>query len=58
VGSMALLNSYGPAIDVLAAGAVDTAKMVTHTFPIDRFAEAVEVVRRGDGLKVQIDPSA
>jgi 2-desacetyl-2-hydroxyethyl bacteriochlorophyllide A dehydrogenase len=58
VGSMAVLNSYGPAIDVLAAGAVDTAKMVTHTFPIDRFAEAVEVVRRGDGLKVQIDPAA
>jgi threonine dehydrogenase-like Zn-dependent dehydrogenase len=42
---------------VIAAGAVDTDKMVTHTFPIDRFDEAIQVVRRGEGLKVQIDPS-
>lgn len=58
IGSMAVLNSYGPAIDIIAAGAIDTEKMVTHTFPIDQFAEAVELVRRGDGLKVQINPSA
>lgn len=57
IGSMAVLNSYGPAIDVIAAGAVDTDKMVTHTFPIDRFDEAIQVVRSGEGLKVQIDPS-
>jgi 2-desacetyl-2-hydroxyethyl bacteriochlorophyllide A dehydrogenase len=58
IGSMAVLNSYGPAIDVIAAGAIDTAKMVTHTFPIEHFADAVALVRRGEGLKVQIDPSA
>jgi 2-desacetyl-2-hydroxyethyl bacteriochlorophyllide A dehydrogenase len=57
IGSMAVLNSYGPAIDVIAAGAVDTDKMVTHTFPIDRFDEAIQVVRRSEGLKVQIVPS-
>jgi 2-desacetyl-2-hydroxyethyl bacteriochlorophyllide A dehydrogenase len=58
IGSMAVLNSYGPAIDIIAAGAIDTEKMVTHTFPIDQFPEAVELVRRGEGLKVQIAPSA
>jgi 2-desacetyl-2-hydroxyethyl bacteriochlorophyllide A dehydrogenase len=57
LGSMAVLNSYGPAIDVISAGAVDAKKMVTHTFPIDQFAGAVELVRQGGGLKVQIDPS-
>ncbi|MEA2593966.1 MAG: hypothetical protein QOF01_435 [Thermomicrobiales bacterium] len=58
IGSMAVLNSYGPAIDVIAAGAIDTGKMVTHTLPIEQFAEAVALVRRGEGLKVQISPSA
>jgi threonine dehydrogenase-like Zn-dependent dehydrogenase len=57
IGSMAVLNSYGPAIDLLDAGAVDTARMVTHTFPIDQFDEAVALVRSGQGLKVQIDPA-
>ena len=58
IGSMAVLNSYGPAIDVLNAGALDTEKMVTHTFPIDQFDEAIATVRRGEGLKVQVAPSA
>ena len=57
IGSMAVLNSYGPAIDALNAGALDTEKMVTHTFPISEFDEAVATVRRGEGLKVQVDPS-
>ena len=57
IGTMAVLNSYGPAIDLLAAGALDTDKMVTHTFPIERFDEAVALVRAGGGLKVQITPN-
>jgi len=54
LGTMAVLNSYGPAIDILAAGAIDAAKMVTHTFTLDRFDDAVDVVRRGAGMKVQV----
>lgn len=58
IGSMAVLHSYGPAIDILTAGAIDTERMVTHTFPIDHFGEAVAMVRRGEGLKVQITPGS
>ncbi len=54
LGSMAVLNSYGPAIDILAAGAVDADKMVTHTFTLDEFPDAVALVRKGSGLKVQV----
>jgi 2-desacetyl-2-hydroxyethyl bacteriochlorophyllide A dehydrogenase len=54
LGSMAVLNSYGPAIDILSAGAIDTERMVTDTFPIDQFPEALARVRSGQGLKVQV----
>ncbi|HET8523841.1 MAG TPA: zinc-binding dehydrogenase, partial [Thermomicrobiales bacterium] len=58
IGTMAVLNSYGPAIDVINAGAIDVDRMVTHTLPLTAFCDAVELVRRGEGLKVHIDPSA
>jgi threonine dehydrogenase-like Zn-dependent dehydrogenase len=54
LGSMAVLNSYGPAVDVLAAGAVDAQAMVTHTLPLDDFPQAVALFRQGAGLKIQI----
>ncbi|MBA3449720.1 MAG: zinc-binding dehydrogenase, partial [Chloroflexia bacterium] len=54
LGSMAVLNSYGPAIDIIAAGAVDATKMVTHAFTIDQFPAALDLVRKGGGLKVQL----
>ena len=57
LGTMAILNSYGPAIDVLGAGAVDGAKMVTHRFPLEDFAEAVTLARAGAGLKIQVLPN-
>ena len=57
IGSMAVLHSYGPAIELLATGAIDAQKMVTHTLPIEAFPEAVALMRSGQGLKIQIDPS-
>jgi 2-desacetyl-2-hydroxyethyl bacteriochlorophyllide A dehydrogenase len=58
IGSMAVLQSYGPAISVIEAGAIDVEKMVTHTFPITQFDEALATMRAGAGLKIQVDPSA
>lgn len=54
LGTMAVLNSYGPAIDILATGAIRSDLMITHTLPLDDFGAAVELVRRGGGLKVQV----
>jgi 2-desacetyl-2-hydroxyethyl bacteriochlorophyllide A dehydrogenase len=54
LGSMAVLNSYGPAIDIIASGAIDTERMVTDTFTLDEFPDAVAYVRSGKGLKVQV----
>src|SRR3954454_22548825 len=58
VGSMAVLQSYGPAISVLQTGALDVEKMVTDTFPLDQFEDAITKMRTGAGLKIQIDPAA
>jgi 2-desacetyl-2-hydroxyethyl bacteriochlorophyllide A dehydrogenase len=53
LGSMAVLNSFGPALNMLAAGAVDVERMVTHQFSLDEFDEALATMRRRDGLKIQ-----
>jgi 2-desacetyl-2-hydroxyethyl bacteriochlorophyllide A dehydrogenase len=54
MGSMAVLNSYGPAIDIIASGAIDTDRMVTDTFTLEDFPAALNRVRSGKGLKVQV----
>jgi 2-desacetyl-2-hydroxyethyl bacteriochlorophyllide A dehydrogenase len=56
LGSMAVLHSYGPAVDLMAAGAIDTGSMLTHDFPLDGFGDALETVRRGEGVKSQVLP--
>lgn len=56
IGSMAVLASYGRAVDLVANGAVDTNKMVTSSYGLDNFEEALDGVRRGVGLKTQIVP--
>jgi 2-desacetyl-2-hydroxyethyl bacteriochlorophyllide A dehydrogenase len=58
VGSMAVLNSFGPAVDLMAAGAIDAKAMLTHDFPLDGFGDALATVRRGEGVKSQVLPGA
>ena len=58
VGSMAVLHSFGPALELVAAGAIDTGAMLTHDFPLDGFADALENVRAGRGVKSQVLPQA
>jgi 2-desacetyl-2-hydroxyethyl bacteriochlorophyllide A dehydrogenase len=58
LGSMAVLNSFGPALELMAAGAVDAEAMLTHDFPLDGFADALANVRGGEGVKTQVLPGA
>jgi 2-desacetyl-2-hydroxyethyl bacteriochlorophyllide A dehydrogenase len=57
IGSMAVLNTFEPAMRLMASGAIDTTRMLTHTLPLDQFADAVQLVRDRQGLKIQVDPS-
>ena len=53
---MAVLHSLEPALELVAAGAIDVDAMLTHEFPLDRFADALATVREGEGVKSQVLP--
>ncbi|PSK98680.1 NADPH2:quinone reductase [Haloactinopolyspora alba] len=54
VGSMAVLHSYGDALDLVAAGVVRTEPLVSHTFALDEFTDALEMMRSGRTIKAQV----
>jgi len=55
-GSMAILRSFGPAVDMLAGGAVDPRLLLGEPLPLEDFGEAVNRVRAGQGIKWHIRP--
>jgi 2-desacetyl-2-hydroxyethyl bacteriochlorophyllide A dehydrogenase len=57
IGSMAILHSFERARDLLVAGAIDAAAMITHRMALDSYEEAIATFRRGDGLKTQVVPA-
>jgi 2-desacetyl-2-hydroxyethyl bacteriochlorophyllide A dehydrogenase len=57
-GSMAVLHSFDRAGDLLAAGALNPQVMISHRFPLDDYATAVEQFKAGVGRKIQITPNA
>jgi threonine dehydrogenase-like Zn-dependent dehydrogenase len=58
LGSMAVLNSFGAAADLMAAGAIDTVPLLGPLFTLDQFPEALARVRDGQGIKVQVAPGS
>ena len=57
VGSMAVLRSFGPAVDLLSSGAVDPRALLSEPLPLEQYGEAVNRVRSGQGIKWHIRPS-
>ena len=57
LGSMAVLYSFGPAINLLSSGIIDTEMMLTAALPLEDFPKALSMVRRGEGIKTQILPN-
>ena len=58
LGSMAVLNSFGAAADLMAAGAVTPARCWAPPFALDQFPEALASVRHGEGIKIQVAPGS
>lgn len=57
VGTMAVLNSFGRAVEMFEAGALQAEPMVSHSFTLDGYADALEMFRGGQGRKLQIRPN-
>jgi threonine dehydrogenase-like Zn-dependent dehydrogenase len=56
LGSMAVLDSFGAAADLMADGAVITGPLLGDPYPLDRFGDALAGVRAGEGIKIQVAP--
>lgn len=57
VGTMAVLNSFGRAVEMFEAGAINAAAMISHSFVLDDYADALALFRAGTGRKLQIRPN-
>ena len=58
VGSMAVLHSFGRAVELLATDAIDPATMISHSFGLDDYTRALDAFRAGTGRKLQITPGS
>ncbi|KPC58492.1 zinc-dependent alcohol dehydrogenase family protein [Streptomyces chattanoogensis] len=58
VGSMAVLHSFGRAVDLMAKGVIDADTMITHSYGLDDFSAALQTFRDGSGRKIQLRPQA
>ena len=54
VGSMAILFSFQAALDLISSGVINTQAMLTEALPLKDFSRALEMVRKGQGVKTQI----
>ena len=57
VGSMAILFSFQAALDLISSGVINTQAMLTEALPLQDFSRALEMVRKGQGVKTQILPN-
>jgi NADPH2:quinone reductase len=56
-GSMAILRSFAPAVELISNGVVDPRPLLSAPLPLDEFGAALGRVRAGQGIKWHIRPS-
>ena len=56
LGSMAVLNSFGAALDLITDGAVDTSELVSHRMPLTESCKSLHTVGSGEAIKAHVFP--
>jgi len=57
VGTMAVLNSFGRAVAMFEAGAIEARPMISHSFTLADYGQALRMFRAGQGRKLQVRPN-
>ena len=57
VGTMAVLNSFGRAVAMFETAAIQAQPMISHSFTLEDYAEALRMFRAGQGRKLQVRPN-
>jgi threonine dehydrogenase-like Zn-dependent dehydrogenase len=55
-GSMAILRSFAPAVELIGSGVIDPRPLLSEPLPLGEFGEALRRVRAGQGIKWHIRP--
>jgi threonine dehydrogenase-like Zn-dependent dehydrogenase len=53
---MAVLHSFERAAELFADGLLDADVFISHRLPLERYADAIEMFRAGQGRKIQVLP--
>jgi threonine dehydrogenase-like Zn-dependent dehydrogenase len=57
LGSMAILFSFEAATNLISNRIINTKALLTQTHPLEAFSDALDMVKRGEGVKTQILPN-
>ncbi|HWS83004.1 MAG TPA: zinc-dependent alcohol dehydrogenase family protein [Ktedonobacteraceae bacterium] len=57
LGSMAILFSFEAAANLISNGVINTKALLTQAPPLEAFSDALDRVKRGEGVKTQILPN-
>lgn len=57
IGTMAVHQSFGRAVEMFEARAINPVPLISHSFKIDDYDKALEMFQAGTGRKVQIRPN-
>lgn len=56
-GSMAILRSFAPAVDLMGSGAVDVRPLLSDPLPLAEWGESLARVRESRGIKTHVRPA-